>query len=354
MNIYKISKYRKEIMGFATLWIFYFHVEELLFSNSSIKILKQIEWYIWKTGYCGVEIFLFLSGMGLVYAIHKETIKEFYFRRFLRVYPAFFVWFTLSTIIRSDKMTVTEYIGRLTFYTNWAENLLAYKWYIAVILMFYLWFPLYYYFLKKQKRPVVFTLLLIAVEFGVGVVFGPYIREDLFLFFNRIPIFAVGVLAGHVCREMPESRIVHLKGSKRMCLLYGIFMVMIFYYDYQLHTHEGTYLEQGVCNMLNLCIAIFLCLSIAIILDWLSDRGWLPKMRTAISFLGTISLEFYLTHELVLLKVKSYHLQFVPFEAVNRVLTMAACFAASLIAAWIIAKMAECIRRVTKEMRGSI
>jgi hypothetical protein len=45
-------------------------------------------------------------------------------------------------------------------------------------------------------------------------------------------------------------------------------------------------------------------------------------------------LEFYLTHELIDLKVKTFHLP-------NDVLTMFVSFGVSLFASWIVAKLAE-------------
>lgn len=198
MDLQRIGIYRKELMGFAALWIFFFHVWEPIFQNS-VRFLENIEWYIKRTGYCGVEIFLLLSGMGLVYAINKEDLRSFYFRRWVRIYPSFIIWFTISTVVRSDKMSIVDYLKRITFYANWMEDMFAYKWYVAAILMFYLCFPLYYYVLKHRKHPIGFTVLLICAEFSLVIVFHSYIRTDLEAFIDRIPVFILGVLVGHLC-----------------------------------------------------------------------------------------------------------------------------------------------------------
>ena len=43
------------------------------------------------SGFCGVDIFLLLSGIGLVYAIEKSSIGTFYRRRLERVFVPFVI-----------------------------------------------------------------------------------------------------------------------------------------------------------------------------------------------------------------------------------------------------------------------
>ena len=56
-----ISRHRSEIMGFAALWIIFFHVWEPVFGN--ISGLSFAEAFIKRIGFCGVDIFFFLSGI---------------------------------------------------------------------------------------------------------------------------------------------------------------------------------------------------------------------------------------------------------------------------------------------------
>ena len=64
-----ISKYRGAIMGFAALWILFFHEWVTLFVNNQVGV--NIEGYLKRIGFCGVDIFLLLSGIGLTFAIRK-------------------------------------------------------------------------------------------------------------------------------------------------------------------------------------------------------------------------------------------------------------------------------------------
>lgn len=349
MKIQKINDYRRELMGLAVIWIFLFHVWEPLLEKTSFEFLENVEWYIKETGYCGVDIFLLLSGMGLVYAIQKQNLQTFYLRRFLRVYPAFFLWFTLSTLIRSDKISFVEYIGRITFVSNWTENLLVYKWYIAAIFMFYLWFPVYDSLFRRIKHPVIFTFLVTGMEIILCACLDSYIRDDLFLFFNRIPIFLIGVLFGHLCMKQEDESGGNRGTEKKyqvFSILFGIGMIMISYY---IHGQEelGAF-GQSVKNIVNICMTLIICLGCSLILERTCESRIMQLIRKGLTFLGGCSLEFYLTHELISLKVKSYSLSLPLPVWVTKLFVVLLCFVISLIAAWGLKWLVEKGKRLTK------
>ena len=86
-----ISKYRSQIMGFAALWIVFFHAWVPVFSGRGFRFIDDIEEFIRRTGFAGVDIFMYVSGFGLVNAIGKYKLPTFYRRRFARLYLPFFM-----------------------------------------------------------------------------------------------------------------------------------------------------------------------------------------------------------------------------------------------------------------------
>ena len=56
-NLNVISQERSGVFGLAILWIMLFH-SSLRFDWPPLHLIKA-------TGYCGVDVFLFLSGIGL-------------------------------------------------------------------------------------------------------------------------------------------------------------------------------------------------------------------------------------------------------------------------------------------------
>lgn len=82
-----VSKYRSQLFGFAILWIMCMHSREFtpLLDDA---ILSQYILYdgIILVGGVGVDIFLFLSGVGLYYAQEKgPTLGQFYAKRYKRL-----------------------------------------------------------------------------------------------------------------------------------------------------------------------------------------------------------------------------------------------------------------------------
>ena len=54
-------------MGFAALWILVFHEWQMLSTPGTTAY--EVEWYIKYIGFCGVDIFFVLSGIGMSYAL---------------------------------------------------------------------------------------------------------------------------------------------------------------------------------------------------------------------------------------------------------------------------------------------
>lgn len=79
-----LSKYRTALMGIAAIWILIFHEWNRIFD--AIPVLGEMEHFIKRIGFCGVDIFLLLSGMGLTFSIKKsKNIGVFYVKRLKRI-----------------------------------------------------------------------------------------------------------------------------------------------------------------------------------------------------------------------------------------------------------------------------
>lgn len=98
-----ISKYRSELMGIAIIWVILYHL--ILTQNSpySFGFLDSIL----GNGYGGVDIFLYLSGFGLVRSWnkclqqnHSHAINLFYKRRILRLAPTYILYASYIVYIK--------------------------------------------------------------------------------------------------------------------------------------------------------------------------------------------------------------------------------------------------------------
>lgn len=80
-----ISKYRTPLMGIAALMIILCHAPQygVAMPNSISSVMLR--------GGLGVDIFLYLSGVGCWYSLSKGvTLKKWYCKRFIRIFIPYF------------------------------------------------------------------------------------------------------------------------------------------------------------------------------------------------------------------------------------------------------------------------
>lgn len=287
-----ISKYRGAIMGFAALWILFFHEWVTLFVNNQVGV--NIEGYLKRIGFCGVDIFLLLSGIGLTFAIRKGNVLTFYYRRIKRILLPFLVMAIIRCAL--EKWPIIEFwknISGINFYT---KSIYSFLWFVPAILTLYLFFPWYYKLFTKTKKPVLFFLCSLEV----WLVFSLFVREtmrgDLYGFTNRIPVFLAGVLLGWLTQQ---KKTTFTKGT--WCLIAITFVAGLYlayitnYKDYYLLVPTSN------CCVPNFMISVSLPFLMAKFLDILSHAKYTKPvgigLTKVLSFFGTFSLEFYCVQE---------------------------------------------------------
>lgn len=204
----KISRYRGELMGAAMLFIVFFHVG-----------LPRTDMFfgLRRMGNVGVDMFLFLSGMGLWFSWMKNSQSlpsgshpsfiSFYKRRFLRIYPA---WLLVASVFYISKYlegprysaNIVDLIGDITLnWDFWLHDELTF-WYIPATMMLYIFAPFY---MELVRRHPVFRWLPVAmVMWCVIVQYVLPIHQavgHIEIFWSRVPIFFIGVNMGEWIRQ---------------------------------------------------------------------------------------------------------------------------------------------------------
>ena len=144
-NLALISKYRTLLMGIGILDVLIWH-----FANAhqlegiSSQFFGTITRFVFTPG------FLFLTGFGIYYSYSKDSnIKQFYLRRFSRLVVPFWIIVTSIFVLRyliSGVGNLPYYLGMITTLSFWIPNISFNYWYIAVIFIFYLFYPLIHYY----------------------------------------------------------------------------------------------------------------------------------------------------------------------------------------------------------------
>lgn len=291
-TLHLISTYRAYIMGFAALWIWVNH--EWIPVVDWVHGLCDVEFFLKRIGFVGVDFFFFLSGMGLVYSIEKHTTALFYYRRFIRVLPPFLVLGVIRMFV--DHWPVTTFLRNITGYNFFAVRIYSLLWFVPAISTLYILFPPFYRLFRRarSKPPLIYSILLVWAALSIWA--NGTLREDLYGFTNRIPVFLVGVLAGWYARERDEEFTAEGWIACVLTLLLGLYLA------YQTN-YRGMYLLVPVsnCCVPNLLIALsgtpLLAKTFSLLYGQKNavSRGILRIFR----FYGSISLEFYCVQELV-------------------------------------------------------
>ncbi len=198
------SKYRSELMGLAIISIIFFHYSEDALSHYSAGIHYTITyWYRMLIGSIGVEIFLFVSGMGLYFSMKRggsSDILGFYKKRFVRVLIPYLVyasiaWFIMDVIQEGRGIGLFIYdLSTLGFWYDGRKTI----WFVAFILTMYVVFPLIYEMVENKKSGTK-TIIVIAIVIFILECFrvsNPEAYNDTEIALTRIPIFILGAYFG--------------------------------------------------------------------------------------------------------------------------------------------------------------
>lgn len=321
-----VSKHRTEVMGFAALWIFIFHVwTPMLEFNQTIY---KIECFVQRIGFCGVDIFFLLSGMGLTYSIKKSNIWGFYGKRLRRVVFPFLVVAIARCIIQKWPLDIFfTIVTGIRFITT---DIYTYLWFVPAIVILYLFFPLYYRLFEGAKSKILFTLCCVEIWFALTLYFKAGPRFDMFGFTNRIPVFLIGVLLGWLIQNRNQILDAY------SVVFLAVNMVLGVYLAYLSHLKAETYIAIPTSDCIpNIFISISLVFMLSLFLDLpKSESGGARIMgilRRFLAFYGKISLEFYCVQERLAVFVSKYLPENLNLLARNMIQFLCATVAAYLL-----------------------
>ncbi len=315
IELTNISRYRGELMGMAMIFIILFHVS-----------LPQSDMFfgLRRMGNIGVDMFFFLSGIGLWFSWTKNpSCKHFFKRRYLRIYPTWLVMASLYYIPRfrgGDIMAWIDLIGDITInWDFWLHDELTF-WYIPATMMLYLFAPAYMELIRKHPiyrwLPVVMIMWCILVQYVTPIhnIFG-----HIEIFWSRVPIFFIGINMGEMVRRKDK-----LDGA-------SIWMIVILFVA---TLTSSIFLEQNLHGRFPLYVERMLYIPLTITTILLLNRIFrrTPKwFNNAFKFVGALSLECYLIHI-------HFVLNYIPKEWTYWA-TFLMCTAITLPTAWCLSKV---------------
>ena len=278
-----ISRWRGELYGISALMIVAFHSSRVIPYPFTISFLCA-----------GVDVFAFLSGMSLSYAMaHYDGYAAYARRRLSRVFIPyllctlpFWIWFAIAA--HADAMrNIFNFTGLSLFVNHVNGHLIVSRaifWFVHFILVMYAVYPALFKLQSRRTRSGVLavTATLIAVCAGGYFLYERFSDTISFqIEFARLPAFLLGSYVGVTAqRSGLRSRQNTVCWLCLIPLSVGLFLVA---------RRSDNYI---FTRYLYSALAVFAIPLIA----FAFDRVKLPRLKRVLRFFGEISLEMYLTH----------------------------------------------------------
>lgn len=300
LNFSSFSQYRNAIFGVAALWIVLFHGVSLTNIDNQIDEKYFLISQTLHMGNVAVDMFIVLSGMGLYYSFSKKPrLGDFYVKRLVRVYVPYLLmtlpyilYYFLNKEIAVEKQIdlplMIKAILTVNFWTG--ESSPIDFWYVSLILVLYLLYPLIFLFLfrpvkgKMSQGKAEFIRFLILTLFTIGVaVLIAYCFKDAYAILSRalsrITAFVIGCYIGKLVKE-----------KKKFSIIFLILSVAIFVGAYYMYVGETAILK-GIW-------ARYYGSLTGIALVFIFSQLFIPlsyfKLDKILGFFGKFSLEIYI------------------------------------------------------------
>lgn len=291
MTLKEVIKYRKIWMGFAILWVIFFH-----FGYKPPDPLAALQ----SSGYSGVDIFFFASGIGCYLSYSRDkNAAAFIKRRFIRIMPTYFVfiviWCTYKVI--TDGMDFTTVLGNIFCVQDLTGKDGSFNWYFGAMWIFYLLTPYFVAVADKIKKPagcVLFCLLLVLFSFPFWNV------KALIIIVTRLPVYFLGMYLAKRSQESDEK--ISLKFMLIATVLSIISMAAFIVCYFKLHDELWNY---GLWWYPFIITAPTICLYLSFICKQLEKKSVGQKILKAFSFIGSYTFELFLVHMFVFKEVSS-------------------------------------------------
>lgn len=184
-----LKENRSLLMGLAIFWVAFYH----------IPWIDRAPWIdcIHDVGYMGVDVFLFLSGLGVCHSVGSRGREGYLIQRAKRIFPSLMpillVWSVVMFCI--DVMNFEELFGSVTLLGWWLGQNKQLNWYFSAVWMFFLLGAGLYKPVIKGKHPVL-VALFVAWLSCVAMLLSPYHYHAEA--FTRVPVFLLGMLMGRL------------------------------------------------------------------------------------------------------------------------------------------------------------
>lgn len=314
-----IMKYRNQLYGICIVLILIFHIARTtwlpyirirMIDEPSLVYLKN---YI-NNFRIGVDVFVFLSPIGLFYSIQKHSLKTFYVNRIKRVFiPSMIIlipyFFWLEFFLRSDEFLYSQhffitnfsrtmhrgllFLGDITTVNYWIGSVPYSFWYVSFVFIIYAVYPFLYKLDIKTNR--IFTYVMFALSIGlylyINIAPASYTRT-IETFLSRLPVFFLGILLSKLFTEKHE---IPQWVLSVMLVLWGLTLWQLILWG-----------SDGFFRMLG---SLFAVLSVFLFAAIMKAGGEIMYIiNLPFLYIGKYSFEIYMMHLIIFNIINTIHL----------------------------------------------
>ncbi|MBD5415806.1 MAG: acyltransferase [Bacteroides sp.] len=263
----ELSANRTFLMGLAMIAVVCFHHGWVVIPGFTAVFSRFGLW--------GVDVFLFLSGFGCVYALNKYSVLQFYKKRLNRLWPT-------CLLVGILIICVNQYFHAEKIMTYLPVRLFSiHRWYIQAILICYAICPLAYVVMKRFRAWGLLLLIVIAVVIEWLL---PEVKVwKINWAFGRLPVFLIGMYVGMFDLKLTKAQYI-ISG---LCLVLAVVTrcVGVTRYVGGYYVFRWTYFLAAAMPFIceTLCRLRLICMKL--------------RVYRMIELCGIYSLEIYLIHE---------------------------------------------------------
>ncbi len=184
-----LKENRSLIMGFAIFYVAFYH----------IPWIDRAPWidFLHDIGYLGVDVFLFLSGMGLCHSVKKRGREGYLRQRCKRIFPGLMPFLVLWSLVMLGLhvLSFKEFFGSVTLLGWWFGQKKQLNWYFSAVWFFYFLGALLYRPVVEGKKPLLWVVFVSWLSF-IAQWLSPYHYHAEA--FTRVPVFLAGMLLGRM------------------------------------------------------------------------------------------------------------------------------------------------------------
>ncbi|MFS8081855.1 MAG: acyltransferase family protein [Ginsengibacter sp.] len=325
MSTYKnISFFRglNSLRFFAAFLVVIHHSETIRQKNG----FKNFEWLgFFRNGNNAVTFFFVLSGFLITYLLLKEnykkgtiSVKNFYLKRILRIWPLYFLLVIIGTLILPEffKIVNIPYEMPYSFSQVWpyftfflpglvtfffGHHLLEPLWSIGVEEIFYLvWAPLFKIFKNRNILLILTSIISLKIILMISTYF---VKNELFDYIVNTFSFeamAIGGLGAYFIFNRKKLLSNSLLYKKPLQVLIYIFLAIYLIFDENINNTAWNLIFKSpvVSKLLIDCLFLYLIIGVSLV------EGSIIKLRSKLfSYLGEISYGIYMYHMLIIFAV---------------------------------------------------